>query len=74
MRKLQLLMTNYHQSPKYNSYKGTVGKVAQSLVKRRFEISVLHPKMIIDTTEFKYYEEGVVKKTYLNPFLNLFNW
>lgn len=74
MRKLQLLVTNYHhKSRKYNSYKETVGKIAQNLVKRRFETSVLHQKMVTDTTEFKHYEEGVVKKAYLNPFLDLFN-
>lgn len=74
VRKLQLLVTNYHhKSRKYNSYKGTVGKIAQNLVKRRFETSVLHQKMVTDTTEFKYYEEGVGKKAYLNPFLDLFN-
>ncbi|EJC3746363.1 IS3 family transposase [Enterococcus faecium] len=74
MRKLQLLVTNYHhKSRKYNSYKGTVGKIAQNIVKRRFETFVLQQKMVTDTTEFKYYEEGEVKKVYLNPFLDLFN-
>lgn len=74
MRKLHILVTNYHhKSRKYNSYRGYVGRVAKHLIRRRFETSLVHQKITTDTTEFKYYEKGCIKKAYLNPFIDLFN-
>ncbi|MFQ6324176.1 IS3 family transposase [Lactococcus garvieae] len=74
MRKLNLLVTNfYHKSRKYNSYRGYVGRVAKHLIRRRFETTLAHQKITIDTTEFKYYEKGSIKKAYLDPFIDLFN-
>lgn len=64
-------MNYHHKSRKYNAYKGTVGKIAQNLVKRRVETSALHQNG--NRYEFKYYDESIVKKAYLNPFLDLFN-
>lgn len=67
-------MTNYHlKSRKYNSYRGYVGRVVKHLIRRRFETSLVHQKITTDTTEFKYYEKGNVKKAYLDPFIDLFN-
>ncbi len=74
LRKLQLLVTSFHhKSRKYISYRGCVGKVAKNLMRRRFETAIFHQKITTDTTEFKYYENGNVKKAYLDPFLYLFN-
>lgn len=74
MRKLHLLVINYHhKSRKYNSYRGYVGRVAKNLIRRRFETSLVHQKITTDTTEFKYYEKGNVKKAYLDLFIDLFN-
>lgn len=74
MKKLGLLVTSYwHKSRKYNSYKGTVGKIANNKMRRRFYTSIPHQKITTDTTEFKYYESGIQKKLYLNPYLDLFN-
>ncbi|WP_350356816.1 IS3 family transposase (plasmid) [Lactococcus lactis] len=74
LRKLQLLVTSFHhKSRKYSSYRGSVGKVAKNLMRRRFETIVFHQKITTDTTEFKYYENGNLKKAYLDPFLDLFN-
>lgn len=74
MKKLGLRVTAFwHKSRKYNSYKGNVGKVAKNKLHRRFNSSVPRQKITTDTTEFKYYDKGVQKKLYLNPYLDLFN-
>ena len=54
---------------KYNSYKGTVGKVAPNLIKRNFEAEKPNLKWYTDITEFKT-EKG---KIYLSPILDGFN-
>lgn len=39
MNKLGLLVTSFwHKSRKYNSYKGTIGKVSNNKLRRRFNI------------------------------------
>lgn len=74
MKKLGLRVTAFwHKSRKYNSYKGKVGTVAKNKLHRRFNTTVPHQKITTDTTEFKYYDKGVQKKLYLNPYLDLFN-
>ena len=74
MKKLGLRVTSYwHKSRKYNSYKGKVGTVAKNKLHRRFRTSIPHQKITTDTTEFKYYEDGIQKKCYLNPYIDLFN-
>jgi hypothetical protein len=42
-------------------------------MKRWFKTTIFHQKITTDTTEFKYYENGNIKKAYLDPFLDLFN-
>jgi len=79
MKKLGLSVKSFtHKSRRYNSYKGTVGKVCNNMLNRRFKTSVEHQKVTTDTTEFKYYEadeQGIIhqKKAYLNPFMDLYN-
>lgn len=79
VQKLRLQVTNFtRKSRKYNSYKGTVGKIAPNRIKRRFDTCQVHQKISTDTSEFKYYEidksgKIKVKKLYLNPFLDMFN-
>ena len=79
MKKLELKCVSFsHKSRKYNSYKGTVGKVAKNRINRRFNTSIPHQKITTDTTEFKIYttnENGklTIKKAYLDPFLDMFN-
>ena len=79
MQKLKLQVTSFtRKSRKYSSYKGNVGKIAPNRINRRFNTSVPHQKITTDTTEFKYYEidnkgRMVIKKLYLNPFLDMFN-
>lgn len=74
MKKLGLRVTSYwRKSRKYNSYKGQVGTIAKNKLHRRFTTSIPHQKITTDTTEFKYYDKGIQKKLYLNPYLDLFN-
>jgi len=74
MKKLGLRVDSFwRKSRKYNSYKGNVGTIAKNKLQRRFSSSVAHQKITTDTTELKYYDNGIQKKAYLNPFLDLFN-
>lgn len=79
MQKLGFQVTSFtRKSRKYNSYKGEIGKIAPNRINRRFNTSIQHQKITTDTTEFKYYEienkgRMVIKKMYLDPFLDMFN-
>ena len=79
MQKLGLQVTSFtRKSRKYSSYKGKVGKVAPNRIHRRFHTHVPHQKITTDTTEFKYYEVDekgrmVIKKLYLDPFMDMCN-
>lgn len=79
MQKLGLQVTSFtRKSRKYSSYKGKVGKVAPNRVHRRFDTHIPHQKITTDTSEFKYYEidekgRMIIKKLYLDPFMDLFN-
>lgn len=79
MQKYKIQVTSFtRKSRKYNSYKGRVGRIAPNRIHRRFDTSVAHQKITTDTTEFKYYEidtkgHMVIKKLYLDPFLDMFN-
>lgn len=76
---LGLQVTSYtRKSRKYSSYKGNIGRIAPNRIHRRFETSISHQKITTDTTEFKYYEVDekgrmVIKKLYLDPFMDLYN-
>ena len=79
VQKLGLQVTSYtRKSRKYSSYKGKVGTVAPNRIKRRFNTHIPHQKITTDTTEFKYYEidekgRMIIKKLYLDPFLDMYN-
>ena len=79
MQKLGFQVTSFtRKSRKYSSYKGNVGKIAPNRINRRFNTSIPHQKITTDTTEFKYYEidnkgRMVIKKLYLDPFIDMFN-
>lgn len=53
----------------YQSYKGTVGKIAPNLLNRDFKATRPNQKWVTDITEFKV----LGKKVYLSPILDLFN-
>jgi len=79
VQKLGLQVDSFsHKSRRYNSYKGAVGTIAPNRIRRRFKTTIPHQKITTDTTEFKYYEVSkngtmVIKKLYLDPFLDMYN-
>ena len=79
VQKLGLQVKSFtRKSRKYSSYKGKVGKVAPNRIHRRFETHIPHQKITTDTSEFKYYEVDekgrmIIKKLYLDPFMDLCN-
>jgi transposase InsO family protein len=79
MQKHGLQVTSFtRKSRRYNSYKGKVGRIAPNRIHRRFNTSIPHQKITTDTTEFKYYEidekgRMIIKKLYLDPFLDMYN-
>lgn len=79
MKEMGVQITTYSKrNGKYSSYKGTIGKVADNLINRRFNTSIPHQKITTDTAEFKYYERDgsgnfQIKKLYLDPFFDMFN-
>ena len=54
---------------KYSSYQGTIGKVADNLLGRKFKADAPNQKWVTDVTEFKVNNE----KLYLSPIIDLFN-
>ena len=54
---------------RYNSYKGTIGKVAKNILKRDVKATKPNEKWATDITEFKVHNE----KLYLSPIVDLFN-
>ena len=54
---------------KYHSYKGTVGKIADNVLKRNFKADKPFEKLATDVTQFNVCNE----KIYLSPVLDLFN-
>ncbi|NLW52631.1 MAG: IS3 family transposase [Tissierellia bacterium] len=79
VQKLGLQVKDFsRKSGKYNSYRGSVGKVAQNNINREFGADVAHQKITTDTTEFKYYDKDKsgnlqIRKLYLNAFLDMYN-
>lgn len=54
---------------KYNSYKGTIGIIADNLLERNFKANSPNEKWVTDVTEFKVNDE----KVYLSPIVDLYN-
>jgi transposase InsO family protein len=79
VQKLGIQVTSFtRKSRKYSSYKGKVGTVAPNRIHRRFNTNIPHQKITTDTSEFKYYETDekgrmIIKKLYLDPFMDLYN-
>ncbi|AOV06868.1 transposase [Sporosarcina ureilytica] len=70
MGDLGLKCVKFTRKSRYNSYKGTVGKVAKNRLNRRFNTSIRLQKLVTDVTEFKCLDD---EKLYLNPILDLYN-
>lgn len=54
---------------KYNSYKGSVGKIAKNILNRKFATDTPLTKLVTDITEFKV----AGHKAYLSPVMDLYN-
>lgn len=54
---------------RYNSYQGSIGKIANNLLKRDFKADKPNQKWVTDVTEFKVHD----RKLYLSPIIDLFN-
>lgn len=67
MKKLGLTALKHKQ--KYHSYQGTVGAVADDLIKRNFTADGPNQKLTTDVTQFSF-SWG---KCYLSPMLDMFN-
>lgn len=70
-KKLGIQCTKFsRKSRRYNSYKGTVGKIAKNRVNRRFTTPFPLQKLVTDVTEFKCLNG---EKLYLSPIMDLYN-
>ena len=67
--KMLNLRAEQRKNDKYHSYKGTVGKVADNLLKREFYADNPFEKLTTDVTQFKVCDE----KVYLSPVMDLYN-
>ncbi|MBF0706607.1 transposase (plasmid) [Alkalihalobacillus hwajinpoensis] len=67
MNELGLKCEKFTRKFRYKSYKGTVGKVAQNRLKRRFYTPIRLQKLVTDVTEFKCTGN---EKLYLSPFMD----
>ncbi len=54
---------------KYNTYRGTVGKVAPNILERDFSTTALNQKWVTDVSEFSLFGS----KRYLSPIMDLYN-
>ena len=69
MKEMNLIGIRCKKGKKYNSYKGTIGRVAPNIINRNFKSNRPYEKMFTDVTEFKIGEE----KVYLSPVIDAFN-
>ena len=70
MGELDLKCVKFTRESRYNSYKGTVGKVAKNRLNRKFNTPIRLQKLVTDVTEFKCTGN---EKLYLSPILDLYN-
>lgn len=74
MRELGLLSTAYNkQTRKYNSYKGTVGKLAKNRLNRRFMTNRPYQKLTTDITELRWGNKTIGERAYFTCIYDLFS-
>ncbi|XIF19950.1 MAG: IS3 family transposase [Acetilactobacillus jinshanensis] len=56
---------------KYNSYKGTVGRIAPNLLNRNFKTNLRGHKLVTDVSEFRYGNQDIHHRVYLSPYMDL---
>lgn len=70
MKVMGLFGKKIHKHNRYSSYRGTIGKIADNIIKRQFKANKPKQKCYTDVTEFKL-NNG--EKVYLSPILDGFN-
>lgn len=74
MREMQLLSTAFNKrTRKYNSYKGTVGKIAKNLINRRFFTDRPYQKLATDITEIRWGNQSIDERSYFTCIYDLFS-
>jgi transposase InsO family protein len=58
---------------KYNSYEGTVGKIAKNHLKRRFMTDRPYQKLFADVSEFRWGHQTIKERLYLEPIMDLYS-
>ncbi|MCM3571512.1 IS3 family transposase, partial [Neobacillus mesonae] len=80
-KKVQRIMQEQHlqsqaftkKSRKYNSYKGTVGKIAPNRLHRRFKTDRPYQKLTVDVTELRWGDKSTEHRCYLEPVMDLYS-
>lgn len=74
MRENKLLCHAYERKTKrYNSYKGTVGKIAFNLLNRHFKTDRSYQKIVTDVTELRWGSKSTNERAYFTAYIDLFN-
>ncbi len=74
MQKQHLQSQAYSKhSRKYNSYKGTIGKIAPNRLHRRFKTDRPYQKLKVDVTELQWGDKSTVHSCYLEPVMDLYS-
>lgn len=61
------------KSRKYNSYKGTIGKIAPNRLNRRFKTDRPYQKLTVDVTELRWGDKTTEHRCYLEPVMDLYS-
>jgi putative transposase len=74
MQEQQLQSTAYKKKTrKYNSYKGTIGKIAPNRLNRRFDTDRPYQKLTVDVTELRWRDKSPEHRCYLEPIMDLYS-
>ena len=74
MREMNLLSTAYSkQTRKYNSYKGTVGRIATNRLNRRFSTDRPYQKLTTDITELRWGQQSIDERAYFTCLYDLYS-
>jgi putative transposase len=80
-KRVQRIMQDHHlqsqaytkKSRKYNSYKGTIGKIAPNRLNRRFKTDRPYQKLTVDVTELRWGDKSTAHRCYLEPVMDLYS-
>lgn len=58
---------------KYNSYKGTLGKLASNRIRRHFSTDRPYQKVVTDVTELRWGNQSIEERAYFTSFIDLYS-